>query len=108
VEVKDGIGNLYSKSINKWENVELEGDRDFVKLTETMSFAYDGDSDHRETGTTYAYDDETGNFTEQVEYGEVTGSDNGSFTDTGRISGRRPSPMLRARRLTSSGFQPVS
>jgi hypothetical protein len=54
-----------------------------VKLTQTETFTYDGDSDHREIGTTLAYDDETGNLTEKIEYGEVSGSDNGTFSDTG-------------------------
>ena len=81
--MKDAGGNLYTKTINKWENVDLGDDRDFVKLTQTTTFAYDGDSDHREIGTTFAYDDDTGNLTEKVEYGEVSGSDNGTFTDTG-------------------------
>ena len=31
VEVKDAGGNLYSKTINKWENVDLGNDRDYVK-----------------------------------------------------------------------------
>lgn len=83
IEAKDAGGNIFSKIIHKWENVDLGNERDFVKLTQTASFAYDGDSDHRETGTTYAFDDETGNLTEKIEYGEVSGSDNGSFTDTG-------------------------
>ena len=42
VEIKDPAGNLFSKSINKWENVDLGDERDFVKLTQTIDFAYDG------------------------------------------------------------------
>jgi RHS repeat-associated protein len=82
-EIKDSNGDLYAKTINKWENVDLGDDRNFVKLAQTVTFAYDGDSDHREIGRTYAYDDDTGNLTEKVEYGEVSGSDDGTFTDTG-------------------------
>ena len=61
----------------------LDDDRDFVKLTQSTAFSFDGDADHRETGTTFAYDNDTGNLTERVDYGEVSGSDDGTFTDIG-------------------------
>jgi hypothetical protein len=71
------------KTINKWENASLTSDRDYVKLTESVSFAHDGNSDHRDIGTAFTYDNDSGNLLEKIEYGEVTGSDNGTFTDTG-------------------------
>jgi RHS repeat-associated protein len=83
IEVRDGNGSLYSKTINKWENVDLENERDFVKLTSTVSFSFDGDADHRERATTLTYNNDSGNLLEQVDYGEVSGNDNGTFTDTG-------------------------
>ncbi len=82
-EVYDDSDNLYSKSINKWENYDLGNDRDFVKLTQTISFSYDGNTSHKDKAETYTYDNATGNLTQKVTWGEVTGSDNGTYTDTG-------------------------
>lgn len=83
IEKYGSTGALYKKTINKWESVPLDYGRNFVKQTLSVDFTYDGDASHRDTGTTYAYDDENGNLLESVEYGEGTGSDNGNFSDTG-------------------------
>jgi RHS repeat-associated protein len=83
VEITDSEGDIYRKVINKWENVDLGADNDFVKLTAQVDFAYDGDSDHKEKASTYAYDNANGNITQKIDWGEVTGSDDGTFTDTG-------------------------
>ncbi|MFA6306294.1 MAG: FG-GAP-like repeat-containing protein [Patescibacteria group bacterium] len=82
-EVYNNDGKLYSKSINKWEKYALGNERDFVKLTRSVDYIYDGDSDHKDKATTYDYDDAYGNITEKVFWGEVTGSDDGTFTDAG-------------------------
>lgn len=83
VEQYNDTSNLFSKTINKWDHFDLSGTRDFVKLVQTIDFTYDGDSDHKDKATTYIYDDTNGNLTQKKEWGEVTGSDNGTFTDTG-------------------------
>ncbi|MGB0757464.1 MAG: FG-GAP-like repeat-containing protein [Patescibacteria group bacterium] len=83
VEKYDDSDNLYEKSIYKWENYDLGSDADFVKKTQEVSFLYDGDADHKDTAITYSYDNTNGNLTSQVTYGEVTGLDNGTYTDTG-------------------------
>ncbi|MDD5341005.1 MAG: carbohydrate binding domain-containing protein [Patescibacteria group bacterium] len=82
-EVHDDSDNLYSKSINKWESYDLGDDNAFVKLTQTISSAYDGDTTHKDKAETYAYDDDSGNLTQKISWGEVSGSDDGTFTDTG-------------------------
>ncbi len=83
VEIVDASGNVYQKTINKWESYDLGNGRKFVKLVQNLAMTYDGDSDHRDTATTYAYDDSTGKLTQRVDWGEVTGADAGTFTDTG-------------------------
>lgn len=83
VEVYDASGNLYSKTITQWDREYQGGDRNFVKKIREVTMLYDGDGDHKDTAVTYQYDDSTGNVTTRKEYGEVTGSDNGTFTDTG-------------------------
>jgi VCBS repeat protein/virulence plasmid B protein len=84
VEKYDDDGTLFEKTVNKWDtatsSTSISG---FVKLAQTVDFAYDGQSIHRDKGESYTYDDVTGNMTQKVEWGEVTGSDDGSFTDIG-------------------------
>ncbi len=82
-EINDDSDNLYSKTINKWENYDLGNDRDFVKLTQTIDSAYDGNTSHKDKAETYTYDNANGNLTQKITWGEVTGSDNGTYTDTG-------------------------
>ncbi|OGZ45223.1 MAG: hypothetical protein A2756_01205 [Candidatus Ryanbacteria bacterium RIFCSPHIGHO2_01_FULL_48_27] len=83
VEKYDNANNLYAKTIQKWESYNLGAHRDFVKLTRTTDSAYDGDSDHADKAEEYAYSDANGNLTQKVEWGRVTGSDDGTFSDTG-------------------------
>ncbi len=83
VETLNNIGSVYSKTISKWENVDLGQQRNFVKLTQSIEMGYDGDADHRDTATTFTYDNTNGNLTQKKAWGEVTGNDNGTFTDTG-------------------------
>jgi RHS repeat-associated protein len=76
-------GHLFSKTINNWGSVDLGNGRKFVKLARTVEFNYDGNETHREKAETYTYDDGTGNLAQKVTWGEVTGNDDGTFTDAG-------------------------
>ena len=80
-EIYDNSSNLFKKIINKWENFALSNDRDFVKNTRTVTYDYDGDGDHKDTAIEKIYDDSIGNVTQIVNFGEVTGSDDGTFAD---------------------------
>ncbi len=82
-EIFDDNDNLYQKTINKWENYDLQDDRNFLKLTRSVIYDYDGDADHKDKATEYVYDDVNGNLIQRIFYGEVTGADDGTFTDTG-------------------------
>ena len=82
-ESYDSGGHLFSKTINKWGSVDLGNGRKFVKLARTVEFDYDGNETHREKAETYTYNDSTGNLTQKVVWGEVTGNDDGTFTDVG-------------------------
>ena len=48
---------------------------------------YDGDSDHKDKAEVYTYDNTYGNLTSRVEWGEVTGADEGTFSDVVPASG---------------------
>lgn len=81
IEEYDASGNLYRVTIQKWDEAELETGRAFAKLIRKTVLNYDGDLDHKDTATEYVYDDTTGNQTGEVHYGEVTATDDGSYTD---------------------------
>lgn len=83
VEKYDSAGNLYSRTVNKWDSYSLGGDARFVKLSQTLESAYDGNSSHKDKAESYTYDDSTGNVTQKVTLGEVNGNDDGTFTDIG-------------------------
>ncbi len=82
-EIADSAGNLYSKTINQWDDFDLGNGSKFVQLTQTVDSTYDGDATHQDKAMLYAYDNTNGNITQKKEYGEVTGNDDGSFTDIG-------------------------
>ncbi len=82
-EVYDGSSNLYAKTINKWDRYDRGDGASFVKLGQTVDFNYDGDSDHKEKAAAFTYDNGIGVPTEKIQWGRVTGSDDGTFTDTG-------------------------
>ncbi|TAN32148.1 hypothetical protein EPN28_04885, partial [Patescibacteria group bacterium] len=82
-EITDASNNIYSKKINKWENVGLANDRHYVKLTQTIDWAQDGDADSKHKAESYVYDDSAGNLSQKTLWGEVTASDDGTFTDAG-------------------------
>ncbi|MFA5184742.1 MAG: toxin TcdB middle/N-terminal domain-containing protein [Patescibacteria group bacterium] len=83
LEKYDSSENLYSKTVNKWDSTSLGGNAGFVKLTQTTNSLYDGLSTHKDTAESYAYDNSNGNLTQKILWGEVSGSDDGSFTDVG-------------------------
>ena len=82
-EYQDSLGKVYEVTLNKWDKFNLGTNRDFINLARTTILTYDGDSDHKDLSTTYIYDNSNGNLTQQVNWGEVMASNDGSFTDTG-------------------------
>jgi RHS repeat-associated protein len=82
-ELYDSNGHLYSLTINKWDSGDPGSGGRLVKLAQTLEFVFDGNNTHRDKAETYVYDDSTGNLTQKVTWGEVTGNDDGTFTDVG-------------------------
>lgn len=80
-EVYDLNGNLFSKTINKWDRVDLGNNRNFVKLIRTVSEVYDGNLKHKDIAESYDYDNATGNKINVIQWGEVNATDNGDFVD---------------------------
>ncbi len=83
IEQYDNANHLYTKTINKWDSFDLGGGSKFLKLAQTVNYNFDGDATHRDTAEGYTYDNSNGNVTQKVQWGEVSGQDNGTFTDTG-------------------------
>ena len=82
-ETYDAGGNIVRKTIHRWERAALPGERSFVYQSRATDFAYDGDADHRAKAEGYAYDAANGDLLTKTAWGEVTGSDDGSFADIG-------------------------
>ncbi len=83
VEEYDNSTNLYRLTVNQIDRYSIGTDHDFVKNIHQTVLNYDGNSGHKDTTTEYAYDDADGSLLTKTEWGEVTGSTDGSFTDTG-------------------------
>lgn len=83
IEKKDSSSNVFSRLINKWARADYGDGRNFVKLVQTMKQIFDGDASHRDTVATTTYDDSNGNVLTQVNYGEVSGNTDGTFSDIG-------------------------
>jgi RHS repeat-associated protein len=84
IEKYDNANNLYEKVINKWDEYSIpNSSAKFVKLVQTVDSLYNGLANHKDKAESYTYDDNTGNLTQKTEWGQVTGSDNGTYSDTG-------------------------
>jgi RHS repeat-associated protein len=83
VEEYNSSNNLYRLTVDKWDHYNIGTNHDFAKLVRETVLNYDGDSDHADTTTEFTYDNTNGNQLTKTEYGQVTGSTNGSYTDTG-------------------------
>lgn len=83
IEKFDGSSNPYSKTLNKWVDTDLSNGRRFVNLAQSVQFDYDGNSSHRDTAIKNTFESTYGNLQQTINYGEVTGSDDGTFSDTG-------------------------
>ncbi|MFA5933696.1 MAG: FG-GAP-like repeat-containing protein [Candidatus Paceibacterota bacterium] len=83
IEFADASGNIYSRTINKWEKTSLGTGRDFIYQSQKIDMVYDGNATHKDIATEYTYDTVNGNLLTQVNRGEVNALLNGTFTDTG-------------------------
>jgi YD repeat-containing protein len=83
VEQKDVSGNLLSKTVNAWERSDLGQGRSFLKIARITDFEHNGDSSNKSKAETHLYNDFNGNRTGSISWGEVSASNDGSFTDIG-------------------------
>jgi len=83
IEQQDDEGKVFSKTITKWDRADLGLSLILIKQAQSIDFELNGDSSHKDKAQTLSYDDTTGNIAEIVDWGEVTGSDGGTFSDVG-------------------------
>jgi RHS repeat-associated protein len=79
VENYDNSAHLYKATITKWDNASLGGIAAFAFPDQMLEMDYDGTSTHQDLAESYLYNTSTGNETQKIQWGQVTGSNNGTF-----------------------------
>ncbi len=74
--------NPIQRTYYRWDTSDASGSI-FTGLGSEMSFNFGSGGTHKDKATTYAYSSGTRDVTQMIEYGEVTGSVAGTFTDIG-------------------------
>ncbi len=82
-EVTDLNDNLFQLNRYNFATTSLGNDSKFVKLESELQMDYDGDGDEKVKATSYTYSNTHGSPLTITEHGEVDGSTDGTFTDTG-------------------------
>jgi RHS repeat-associated protein len=79
VENYDNAGNLYKITITKWDSTSTGGNAAYVFPDNTLELDYDGLSTHEDSADSYTWNETDGNQTQQIQWGQVTGSSTGAF-----------------------------
>lgn len=82
-DVYDLSGNLMKRTFYHYDTTDQGGGRYFVSKTNQLTQDYDGNGTHKDAALAFTYDTATGNITQKVNWGEVTGASDGTFSDTG-------------------------
>ena len=83
IDINDRQANLYKRTITKWDTASTATTSTFVYKSRELTRDFDGDSDTKDSGIEYVYNSSNGNLSKQIEWGEVSGNNDGTFTDTG-------------------------
>jgi RHS repeat-associated protein len=82
-DVSNTSGNLFKRTFYNWDSSVQSNNRGFISLARTLEQSFDGSVSHKDKGSTFTYDSTTGNLIQKIDYGEVTGSSDGTFSDIG-------------------------
>lgn len=82
-ELFNNSGNLFTRTINKWDKYALGEERNFVYIKDTLTQNFDGSSSHKDKAESFTYNTNNGNLTFHTSWGEVNGNSDGSFSDIG-------------------------
>jgi len=79
-EVSDLSGSLLRRTINRWDTAQ-HGNGTFTLLGRQLIQDFGADGSHRDKAADYQYSSTTGDVVKIIQYGEVTGNPDSSFTD---------------------------
>ncbi len=80
--VEDASGDLFTKTRTNYTENTLGNDAYSIQAASVLTQQFDGNSSSTDTAVEYEYDS-YGNVEKQIQYGEVNGSSDGTFSDTG-------------------------
>ncbi|MFD2591013.1 SpvB/TcaC N-terminal domain-containing protein [Aquimarina hainanensis] len=80
--VEDSSGDLFTKTRTGYTENSLGNNAHSIQAASVLTQQFDGDSSSTDTAATYEYDT-YGNIEKQIQYGEVNGNADGTFSDTG-------------------------
>lgn len=81
-DVFDLSNNIKQRTYFRWDTV-AHGGSTFVGLGRELTQDFGADGSHRDKATAYMYSSTTDDLLQKIEYGEVTGASDGTFTDVG-------------------------
>ncbi len=82
-KITNNSDSLYLLNRVNYSTTSLGDGSVFTKTDSVVELAYDGDVDERAKAVSYTYDDTHGSVLSMVEYGEVNGNSDGTYTDSG-------------------------
>lgn len=77
--IADDSGNPYKITTTDWD-VATQTNSRLVTKGSVLELTYDGNASHKDSAVTYDYDS-AGNLLSKIQWGEVNGSEDGSFID---------------------------
>lgn len=81
-DVLDLSSSVKQRTYYKWDTI-AHGSSTFIGIGQQVEWAFANDGTHKDKATEYQYSSTNNDLAKIIEYGEVTGSTNGTFTDTG-------------------------
>jgi RHS repeat-associated protein len=81
-DILDLSQNVKKRTYYRWDTSQANGST-FIGLGAEMVFSYGDGGVHKDSATEYTYTSDTRDVSSVVEYGEVSGSSNGTFSDSG-------------------------
>src|SRR5262249_1555430 len=76
---------LKQRTFTRWDTV-AHGNSTFIGIGSQLVEDFDSNASHRDKATAYTYSSSTDDVLKIVQYGEVTGNSDGTFTDIGTDS----------------------
>lgn len=82
VETRSSSGVLFSQEFNKWDSTTIGTHASRTLRISTLKRDFDGDSVSRDSAVKFEYDG-FGNLAREMQFGEVSANDDGTFVDLG-------------------------